>query len=325
MAAPYLVEQVREIPLKSILAHHGLAPRTEGSTVRYKNDQFNIVTGKNGLWFDNAASVGGRGAIDLILHMKIRVQPRSASDQQFREAIKWLATFEPATSVRHGGDGWAAASQPPPAKESFASQAARLAIRDDTRWPLARHYLLQTRRLPNDIVDHLHQAGDIYATFSQERPQQTGVCFVHRNLNDDARGATIRNLGTSSGSFSIGEKHAAWFAIGDPMSARRAVLVEAPIDAISYAALKRPEEGIVLSVSGSHATRPVLDAAHERHWQLAIGFDNDRPGIAGWEHCRDNYALLYQDDPQPSRTLPASKDWNDDLRAVHRRSQGRGL
>jgi hypothetical protein len=325
MAAPSLVERVREIPLESILAHHGLTPRAEGSTVRYKNDQFNIVTGKNALWFDNAASVGGRGAIDLILHMKIGVQPRLASDQQFREAIKWLATFDPGTIVRSAGGAMAAAFQPPPLKESFASQAARLAIRDEARWPLARHYLLQTRRLPNDVVDHLHQAGDIYATFSQERSEQIGVCFVHRNLHDDARGATIRNIGTSSGSFSIGEKQAAWFAIGDPISARRAVLVEAPIDAISYAALKRPEETIILSVSGSHATRPVLDAAHERHWQLAIGFDNDRPGTAGWEHCRDNYALLYPDDPQPSRTLPASKDWNDDLRAAHRRSQRRGL
>jgi len=325
MAAPSLVEQVREIPLESILAYHALAPRAEGSTTRYKNDQFNIVTGRKGLWFDNAASIGGRGAIDLILHMKIGVQPRLASDLQFREAISWLATFEPGTGIRSAGGRLAAASQPPPPKESFARQAARLAIRDDARWPLARHYLLQTRRLPSDVVDHLHQAGDIYSTFSQERPEQIGVCFVHRNLDDDARGATIRNIGTNSGSFSIGEKQAAWFVIGDPVSARRAVLVEAPIDAISYAALKRPEETIILSVSGSHATRPVLDAAHEHRWQLAIGFDNDRPGIAGWEHCRENYALLYPNDPQPSRTLPASKDWNDDLRAVHRRSQGRGL
>ena len=126
------------------------------------------------------------------------------------------------------------------------------------------------------MVDHLHQAGDIYATFSHERPEQTGVCFVHRNLDDDARGATVRNIGIRSSSFSIGEKQAAWFGIGDPVGASRAVLVEAPIDAISYAALKRPEATIILSVSGSHATRPVLEAAHARRWELAIGFDNVR-------------------------------------------------
>ena len=325
MAAPSLVEQVREIPLQSILAYHGLSPRREGATVRYKNDQFNVVTGKSGLWFDNAASVGGRGAIDLILHMKFGVQPRLASERQFRDAINWLATFEPGAGVRNTGGVMTAAAQPLPPKESFASQAARLAIRDDARWPLARSYLLHSRHLPGDLVDHLHQAGDVYATFSQERPDQTGVCFVHRNLDDDARGATVRNIGIRSSSFSIGEKQAAWFGIGDPAGARRAVLVEAPIDAISYAALKRPEATIILSVSGSHATRPVLEAAHAGRWELAIGFDNDRPGHAGWKHCHENYALLYPDDPQPSRTLPAGKDWNDDLRAAHRRSQGRGL
>lgn len=323
MQPPSLVEQVREIPLESILAYHGLAPRPEGSTVRYKNDQFNIVASRAGLWFDNAASIGGRGAIDLLLHIKYKVSPRGASDQQFREAIRWLATFQPATGAVNINAPPAPSPRPP--RESFASQAARLAIRDDARWPLARNYLLHTRRLPSDLVDHLHQAGDIYATFGKERPEHTGVCFVHRNLADNACGATIRNIGSASGSFSIGEKQGAWFAIGDPAWARRAVLVEAPIDAISYAALKRPEETIILSVSGSHATRPVLDAAHARHWELAVGFDNDRPGNAGWEHCRENYGLLYPDDPQPSRTLPAGKDWNDDLRAALRRSQGRRL
>jgi Toprim-like len=321
MASFSLVEQVREIPLESILAYHGLAPHREGSSVRYKDERFNIVVSSGGLWFDNAASLGGRGAIDLLLHVKYGANPRAASDQQFREAVGWLATFQPTTGVVSMGEP--SASSPRPPKESFLSQAARLATRDDARWPLARSYLLQTRRLPSDLVDHLHQAGDIYATFSQVNPEQTGVCFVHRNLDDGARGATIRSIG--SGSFSIGEKQGAWFGVGDPAQARRAVLVEAPIDALSYAALERPEETIILSMSGSHATRPVLDAAHARHWELAIGFDNDRAGHAGWERCRENYALLYPAAPQPTRILPAGKDWNDDLRAAPRRNHGRRL
>jgi hypothetical protein len=313
------VDEARQLPLDAVLASQGLHARREGSTIRYKDERFNIVTSNHGLWFDNATSVGGRGAIDLALHLQCKVQPRLASPSQIHEAIQWLGTLSnvPLTSIP--------ATLGKPEKESFSSQAARLAIRDDSRWPLARHYLLQIRRLPADLIGHLHQAGDIYATFSRERPQQTGVCFIHRNLDDGVSGATIRNVGTSSSSFSIGEKQAAWFAIGDPICARRAVLVEAPIDAISYAALKRPEETVILSVSGSHATRPVLEAAHARRWGLAIGFDNDGPGHAGWEHCRDNYGLLYPDDPQPSRTPPTSKDWNDDLRMAPRHSQGRRL
>jgi len=322
MASPSVLEQVREIPLDQVLTYHGLQPKAEGTTTRYKNEQFNIVVSDGGLWFDNEASLGGRGAIDLVLHLKYGANPRTASKQKFGDAVRWLATFQPTAADGCVNSPSAPSSRRP--KESFASQAARLAIRDDARWPIARNYLLHTRRLPSDLVDHLHLAGDIYATFGEERAEQTGVCFVHRNLNDDACGATIRNIGSAS-SFSIGEKQAAWFAIGDPAMSQRAVLVEAPIDAISYAALKRPDETLILSVSGSHATRPLLDAVHARRWQLVIGFDNDRPGHAGWEHCRENYRLLYRDDPQPSRTQPVGKDWNDDLRAAPRRSHGRRL
>jgi hypothetical protein len=321
MAPPSDIAQVREIPLESILACHDLTSHREGSTTRYKNDQFNIVTTGNGLWFDNAASVGGRGAIDLILHLKFGAHPRMASDRQFHEAIDWLETFQPGTGTEPPAQG------PPKAtlfKESFASQAARLAIRDDARWPMAQSYLIQTRRLPADMVNRLHDRGNIYASVSQLYPEQTGVCFVHRNLQGEARGATIRSIAAGPGyAFSIGEKAGAWFALGDPAQVARAVLVEAPIDAISYAALREPQATVVLAMSGSHASRAVLEVAHERRWEMAIGFDNDRAGHAGWERCRENYEFLYPDDPQPSRIIPRGKDWNEDLMMAPRLNRGR--
>ncbi len=70
MATPSVLDQVRKIPLESILAYHGLSPKPEGSTVRYKNDRFNIVVSGDGRGVDNAASVGGQGANDLLLHKK---------------------------------------------------------------------------------------------------------------------------------------------------------------------------------------------------------------------------------------------------------------
>jgi len=323
MSSLSVIGQVRDIQLGIILSHFGLTARREGSTTRYKNDRINIVVGGNALWFDNAASVGGRGSIDLILHLKYGAHPRTASDRVFREAVGWLATFQPGTSVTRAAT---TASQPSPPKESFVIQAARLAIRDDARWPMARHYLLNTRRLPSDLVDQLYHQGGLYASFSQARPEQTGVCFVHRNLAGEPRGATIRSASDGRGfPLSIGEKQGAWFIVGDRDKAAWAVLVEAPIDAISYAALKRPNDTVILATSCSHAPRPVLDAAHGRRWELAIGFDNDRAGHAGWEHCRENYALLYPDDPQPSRIVPVGKDWNDELRAAPRLSHGRRL
>jgi hypothetical protein len=313
------VDEARLIPLERVLSSKGLKPHREGTTTRYKNDEFNIVVSNHALWFDNAASVGGRGAIDLALHLHAKVAPRQATPSQIHNALDWLGRLD-GSSLPIPSE-----SSPHVPLESFADQAARLAIRDDERWPLARLYLLQDRRLPRDLVDHLHQAGDISATFSKERPELTGVCFLHRNLQDAACGATIRGLGHRAGTFSIGEKHAAWFAVGDVDLAHKAVLVEAPIDAISYAALKRPADTVVLSVSGSHATTPILEAAHARRWELTIGFDKDAPGHAGWDHCTRNYRLLYPDDPPPTRILPALKDWNDDLREAPSLRRGRRL
>ncbi len=319
-----LVERVRQISLESILAYHGLTPRREGSTTRYKDDRVNVVVGARDLWFDNAASVGGRGPIDLILHLKYGASPRSASMRDFEEAVHWLATFQPGTGVASPIQSVLPTSPKP--KESFESQAARLALRDDARWPLARNYLLNVRGLPSNLVDGLHHRVDIYASFSLQRPQRTGVCFVHRNLAGEPHGATIRPVDSGPGvPFSIGEKQGAWFTLGDLGNSSRIVVTEAPIDALSYVALKRPEDTVVMAMSSSHVYQPVLRAAHERRWELAVGFDNDRAGHAGWERCRENHRILYPDDLPPRRIVPAGKDWNDDLHLAPRRSHGRHL
>jgi len=314
-----LIEQAREIPLGSVLQQFELRPRREGSTTRYKNDQFNIVVSPNHLWFDNAAAVGGRGAIDLALHLKCRVNPKHASHLHLREALDWLTQLPP-------GRALSPEAKPFLPKESFEQQAARLAIRDDARWPLARHYLTQVRRLPADLVDPLYQRGEIYPSFSRTRPESTGVCFLHRDLAGKARGATIRSVTAGSGfSCSIGEKTGAWFTLGDLPSATQAIVVEAPIDAISLAALQRPNHAVVLAMSCAHVFRPVLLAVHERRWPLTVAFDNDPAGNAGWERCVENHRLLYPNDPSPGRATPVAKDWNDDLCAAPRHRHGRRL
>jgi hypothetical protein len=323
MSSSTLLSQIRELPLGTILGQFGLMPRREGSTTRYKNDQYNIVVSPNNLWFDNAASVGGRGAIDLTLHLKCRANPRLASEANIREAIGWLAAFEPGT------DAAASVALMPKAglvRESFANQTARLAIRDDARWPMARNYLAQSRRLPRELVNRLFERGDIYASFSKSRPELTGVCFVHRDLEGQPRGATIRNASAGPGpSFSIGEKANAWFTLGNPRHAHRAIVVEAPIDAISYAAMKRTDGAVVAAMSCAHVFPSVLQAAHERRWPLTVAFDNDPAGNTGWERCQETQRLLYPNDAPALRIQPAAKDWNDDLCAAARHSQGRRL
>ena len=320
--SPSLTEHVRRIPLEGILAYHGLTPKREGATTRYKNQAVNIVTGGNSLWFDNAASVGGRGALDLLLHLKYGVRPRLASKADVREAVQWLAAFQAGNGIAVPVQ--AAFSRSPQPKKSFAQQAVRFAIPDDSRWPMVRGYLVDVRRLPADLVDAAFRRRDLFASFPAEHPGRTGCCFVHRDLSGDVKGATIRPAdGVSDIPISIGEKQGAWFTLGDLGKASRLVVTEAPIDALSYVALKRPNETVVLAMSGSHVYQSVLRLARERRWELAVGFDNDRAGNAGWERCRENYGILYPDDPAPRRIVPAGKDWNDDLRLAPRHNRGR--
>lgn len=314
-------DEARQIPLDAILTSQGLKAHREGSTARYKNDQFNIVTSGQGLWYDNAANVGGRGAIDLALHLRCSVQPRLASPAQIHQAIQWLGELSHVPSILSGPE-----SPEPRIRESFESQAARLAIPDDDRWPMVRHYLVRARRLPLRLVEELHARGDVYASFTEARPEQTHVCFSHRGLEGEIRGATIRTAAQGSDFlFSIGEKQAAWFTVGNLKTAQALVVVEAPIDAVSYQALRSNPDTAVLATSCSHVFQPILEAAHERRWSLTIALDNDRAGHAGAERSLADYAALHPGDPAPRRQCPVLKDWNDDLRAAISLSHGRGL
>ena len=311
MESSTVLDQVRQIPLESILAYHGLAPRREGTTTRYKGEAANIVLTGSQLWFDNATSVGGRGVIDLVLHLRYGVSPRAAGRHDFENAVRWLSTFQPGAAVTLPSHQ----DRPEPPKETFEQQAARLAIRDDERWSAARRYLLDVRGLPSDLVDGLYHQGDVYASFSEKRPGKTGACFVHRDLAGRPCGATIRPIDQDPAfPISIGEKRTAWFTLGDLGSAKEVVVTEAPIDAISYVAIRRSPDTAVLAMSGSHVFRPVLQAAHDRRWHLAVAFDNDHAGLAGYESCRENQDLLFPDDPPVQRIAPRGKDWNDDLR-----------
>jgi hypothetical protein len=322
LLSSFQIDEARHLPLDPILARQGLVARREGSTTRYKNDAINIVLTGQGLWFDNAASVGGRGAIDLALHLHCHVHPRTATPPDFQKAIRWLSSvsFESPLATDQ-----ATIPRPAPARESFASQAPRLAIRDDARWPLARHYLVHARRLPDELVDGLYQRGDLYASYAKARPALTGICFLHRQVGGEIHGATIRIVAQRSGVLSIGEKQNAWFTLGDPQKAIRAIVVEAPIDAMSLAALRPSEPTVILAASGAHVSRSLLQIAHERSWPLLVGFDNDRAGKAGWERCREDQRLLYPEDAPVLRIEPQGKDWNDDLRATPRPSHRRSL
>jgi hypothetical protein len=294
-----LADQVRETPLRDVLAHYEFDVKPEGTTLRAKTERHNIVvTGSR--WFDNKAGVGGGGAIDLVMHIArvdFSVACRFVADQ-FRPLAATQSNLSSPSSLR---------SQ----KKPFEELMARYAVRDDSNWHIARAYLTETRKIDPAIVDELHAVGSIYA--NDHRPNASLV-FLHRDPHGKVHGATLRDTRHQSAFRPcLGNKLSAWFTVGDLNNADRVVAVESPIDALSYYSLfaGRYDALATVSCAGSTVPHELMLLAYDRRQSFVVGFDNDFAGERGWAKAWDDTAdwtgfkLLSE--------RPKRKDWNDDL------------
>ena len=119
-----------------------------------------------------------------------------------------------------------------PRIRTFQELAAIYAVRDESKWPIARAYLVEGRKIAADLVDRLHQAGAIFAS---NRCPNPSLVFLHRDLQGVVRGATLRDSKHQSAFRPcLGNKLTAWFTVGDSTLASTIVAVESPIDALSY-------------------------------------------------------------------------------------------
>src|SRR4029453_2739884 len=177
-----LADQARGIPLRDGLEHYGFETKPEGTTLRAKSEQHNIVvTGSK--WFDNKANVGGGGAIDLVMH--IAGVEFSAACRSLADKFRPLAAAQSDLAFPSSFRG-----QAETAKKSFEELAAIYAVRDDSNWPVARAYLVERRKISPLLVDELHPRGSIYANNHRPNPS---LVFLHRDQDGKALGATLRD------------------------------------------------------------------------------------------------------------------------------------
>jgi hypothetical protein len=298
-----LADQVRDTPLRDVLAHYGFDVKREGITLRAKTERHNIVvTGSR--WFDNKANVGGGGAIDLVMHI---------AGVDFSVACRSLADeFHPLTAGRASlSFPRSSRSEPATEKKSFEELIALYAVRDDSNWPVARAYLSETRKIDPAIVDELHAVGSIYANDHQPNPS---LVFLHRDTHGKVRGATLRDTKHQSAFRPcLGNKLTAWFAVGNLAHADRVAAVESPIDALSYYSLfaGRCDSLAVVSCAGSTVPHELMFQAYDRRQAFVVAFDNDAAGERGWSKAWDetvDWAGF-----RLSSDCPRHKDWNDDL------------
>ena len=152
--------------------------------------------------------------------------------------------------------------------------------------------------------------------------------FIRRSLDDETiTSATLRGTAGTDNTFmglALGSKrNAGWFHFklggqsGDPI--QRAVLVESPIDAMSFAVLDRTEsrKTIYLSTDGAGQV-PVEFLRTLPASSVVIAYDNDQPGNLMALHVMEQL-------PNAVRRAPKLKDWNDEIKNMFNLSQQRSL
>jgi hypothetical protein len=264
-------------------------------------DGDHIISISGPLFMDWLADAGGRGAIDLVMHVQ-RVE--------FKEAVEWLSGLDfsqrPAQAT---GSAQAKDSEP---------RALEMPEDSPRRWDAVREYLVERRKLPAVLVDRLHERELVYADV-----YQNGV-FVRHSLQarswqrGEVVGASLRGTwgennpfhGLAPGS----ARDQGWFWIGTGQGpVQRVLLVESPIDAMSLAMLDRAQRGpegvsIYLSTDGSGGV-PVeaLKAVLQSGGLVAVAFDADVAGeVMAWR--------VAQQVPGIERMTPnQGKDWNEAL------------
>jgi hypothetical protein len=298
-----LAEQVRNIPLREVLERYGFEAKPEGTTLRSKSVHHNIVvTGSR--WFDNKAGVGGAGAIDLVIH--IAKVDFSAACRSLADQVQSLPASQTSLSFPKSSR-----QLPHQEKKCFEELATIYAVRDDTKWPIARAYLVEKRKIAADLVHELHSEGAIYANDHCPNPS---LVFLHRDCHGIVRGASLRDTKHRSAFRPcLGNKLTAWFAVGDVTTAARIAAVESPIDALSYYCLHAGRLGdlAVVSCAGAIVPHELMAQAYDRRQSLIVALDSDFAGEQGWRKAWDTTA--HWTGFQVSSDCPEHKDWNDDL------------
>ena len=203
------IDYARSTPLSEVLSARGLEGRKEGNSTMWRGNAWAINVTGDALWYDHKAGKGGRGAIDLVMHL---------DNVPFKEAVAALSGGRAAAAWPEGSDlqnAWDKANRQYGALEINLAASGRrqlpelldqYAKRDDNRWPDVSRYLTNRRGLPLEIVEDLYKSCRVYAN------DRGSVVFLHHDMAGKQGGATIRSTNPHSPfSQCIGNKRGAWF------------------------------------------------------------------------------------------------------------------
>uniref|UniRef100_UPI000D07E11B MobV family relaxase n=1 Tax=Chlorogloea sp. CCALA 695 TaxID=2107693 RepID=UPI000D07E11B len=290
-----LANKVRDIPLEQVAYELGLESDPKDKHKWQHEDYIINITGSK--FYDWQHLKGGGGAIDLVMHV---------NQCNFKQAVAWLndrlgesATLEAVTY------------QTRVIIQTEQLQPFIAPTPDADKWQQVKTYLTRERRLPSSLVDNLHDLGLVYADDKQN------AVFIRRDLDKQTiTGATLRGTAGADNTFkglALGSKRSnGWLHFqkggqsSDPIT--RAVLVESPIDAMSFAVLDRTDSRKTIYLSTDGAGQVPLEFLRQLPTKsVIVAYDNDQPGNLMAQKVMEQL-------PNCIRKQPKAHDWNQELK-----------
>lgn len=195
-------DHIRNLDLPTLLLSQGAVEA--GTRAGYRTRKFKLGNGKNiavtgALWVDNSTGQGGRGAIDLTMHLL---------DCPLLEAVCFLSGSGASARVVAATSAPAPATLPPPVTSN---------------WPRAKRYLVEVRKIPAELVQEVHVAGLLYADVRANLVfvRQGGGCFRRGSYDPAGKPAFKQTLGQNAGPFIL------------PSQDGQVFVGEGPIDALA--------------------------------------------------------------------------------------------
>lgn len=289
--------QLRGTDLTEVLERMYGAEEAKDSKTSHKSRKFKLgehgsigVTGE--LWIDNATGKGGKGALNLVMHME------GYSDVQ-RAARLMLETFSVDNIMRDLGRR--VAVQDKTVYRSLAD-AMPVPLPDPAplNWMRVRRYLVEERALPDELVDWAHQLGLLYADDRANAVfvRDGGGCFKRGSYDPKGKPAFKQTLGRDAGAFVL------------PGNADKVIVCEGAIDALSLKAIS--PEATVLATGGNCPVERIAGALASAK-RVILAHDADASGETQAARLR---GFCEARGVEVERHAPkrGTKDWNDALR-----------
>jgi hypothetical protein len=270
-------DRLRTIPLSAVLLAIG-AERDRHDKARWHTPKGAIsVTGMK--FFNWHCSVGGGGAIDLIIHLY---------GLDFKGALTWLSRHFPG-----GSAGPALCARP--------QSTLRLPLSEARKLPEVKRYLSVERQINLAVIDYLIHGGDLYAD------HRSNAVFLMRTTDKVPIGAELRGTGQSRwrGMAEGSRKDRGYFSIRN-VCIDGVILCESAIDAISCFIIN--PYYYCISTAGARPAPGWLGSLTRHYPKVYCGFDADPTGETMAE-------AMIKVHPSIKRLRPQPHDWNEMLRS----------